>query len=129
LIERRYFAQRHWLVTALIIAALSGAGYEPVQKLFGPKVTTFVVTNEDVLQTVVASGRPPLNPRLILADEPTGDLDTQTANSVFELMRQVSAASGTTVLLVTHNMDLAGRCDRVIAPVDGSIVSDRAVST
>jgi lipoprotein-releasing system ATP-binding protein len=100
-----------------------------VQKPFGPKVTTFVVTNEDVLQTVVASGRPPLNPRLILADEPTGDLDTQTANSVFELMRQVSAASGTTVLLVTHNMDLAGRCDRVIAPVDGSIVSDRAVST
>jgi lipoprotein-releasing system ATP-binding protein len=69
-----------------------------------------------------------LNPRLILADEPTGNLDTQSANSVFELMRQVSAASGTTVLLVTHNMDLASRCDRIVTLVDGSIVSDRAVS-
>jgi lipoprotein-releasing system ATP-binding protein len=69
-----------------------------------------------------------LNPRLILADEPTGNLDTQSANSVFELMRQVSAAGGTTVLLVTHNMDLASRCDRIVTLVDGSIVSDRAVS-
>jgi lipoprotein-releasing system ATP-binding protein len=64
-----------------------------------------------------------LNPRLILADEPTGNLDTQTANSVFELMRQVSAASGATVRLVTHNMDLAGRCDRVVTLVTSLIGS------
>lgn len=69
-----------------------------------------------------------LNPRLILADEPTGNLDTQSANSVFELLRRVSAASGTTVLLVTHNMDLASRCDRIVTLVDGSVVADRAVS-
>jgi lipoprotein-releasing system ATP-binding protein len=66
-----------------------------------------------------------LNPSLILADEPTGNLDTQSANNVFELMRQVSAASGTTVLLVTHNLQLAKRCDRIIELVDGTIVSDR----
>ena len=69
-----------------------------------------------------------LKPRLILADEPTGNLDTQSANSVFELMRQVSAASGTTVLLVTHNMSLAARCDRVIELIDGRVVSDRATA-
>jgi lipoprotein-releasing system ATP-binding protein len=67
-----------------------------------------------------------LNPMLILADEPTGNLDTQAANNVFELMKQISAASGTTVLLVTHNMDLARRCDRIIELVDGRVVSDRS---
>jgi lipoprotein-releasing system ATP-binding protein len=63
-----------------------------------------------------------LSPSLILADEPTGNLDTQSATNVFELLRQVSAASGTTVLLVTHNMALARRCDRIIELVDGNIV-------
>ena len=64
-----------------------------------------------------------LEPPLILADEPTGNLDTKSADSVFELMRQVSAASATTFLLVTHNMALAQRCDRIIELVDGRIVS------
>ena len=64
-----------------------------------------------------------LNPTLILADEPTGNLDTQSAMNVFALLREVSAASGTTVLLVTHNMDLARRCDRTIELVDGKIIS------
>jgi len=67
-----------------------------------------------------------LNPALILADEPTGNLDTQSADNVFQLMKQVSAASKTTVLLVTHNMDLARRCDRIIELVDGRLVSDHA---
>ena len=69
-----------------------------------------------------------LNPSLILADEPTGNLDTQSANNVFELMRKVSAASATTVLLVTHNMELARRCDRIIELVDGRVVADRALT-
>lgn len=64
-----------------------------------------------------------LSPALILADEPTGNLDTQSAMNVFELLQQVSAASATTVLLVTHNMDLARRCDRIIELVDGRVVS------
>ena len=65
------------------------------------------------------------NPTLILADEPTGNLDTESANGVFGLLREVSAASGTTVLLVTHNMDLASRCDRIIKLVDGRVVGDQ----
>jgi lipoprotein-releasing system ATP-binding protein len=60
-------------------------------------------------------------PPLILADEPTGNLDTKSANAVFELMRGISREDGTTFLMVTHNMELARRCDRIIEVVDGRI--------
>jgi len=62
-----------------------------------------------------------MNPDLVLADEPTGNLDTKSADAVFELMRQVNRDSGTSFLLVTHDMDLARRCDRIIEVVDGRI--------
>ena len=62
-----------------------------------------------------------MNPDLVLADEPTGNLDTKSAGAVFELMRQVNRDSGTSFLLVTHNLDLARRCDRIIEVVDGRI--------
>ena len=63
-----------------------------------------------------------MRPDLVLADEPTGNLDTKSTDAVFELMRQVNRTSGTSFLLVTHNMDLARRCDRIIEVVDGMIV-------
>jgi lipoprotein-releasing system ATP-binding protein len=62
-----------------------------------------------------------MNPALILADEPTGNLDTKSANAAFEMMRRVNRTNGTTFLLVTHNMDLARRCDRIVEVVDGRI--------
>jgi lipoprotein-releasing system ATP-binding protein len=64
-----------------------------------------------------------MSPDLVLADEPTGNLDTKSADSVFELMRQVNRESGTTFLMVTHNLDLARRCDRIIDVVDGRIAN------
>jgi lipoprotein-releasing system ATP-binding protein len=64
-----------------------------------------------------------MKPALILADEPTGNLDTKSAESVFEMMRHVNQTSRTTFLIVTHNMNLAERCDRVVEVVDGRIVS------
>jgi len=64
-----------------------------------------------------------MNPPLVLADEPTGNLDTKSADSVFALMRQVNREQGTTILFVTHNHELAARCDRTIQVVDGRIVS------
>ena len=66
-----------------------------------------------------------MNPALVLADEPSGNLDTANADAVFDLMRDVNVASGTTFLIVTHDPRLAQRCDRIIELVDGTIVSDR----
>ena len=66
-----------------------------------------------------------MQPALVLADEPTGNLDTQSANSVFDLLREVSQG-GTTFLIVTHDPRLAARCDRLIEMVDGRIQTDKA---
>jgi putative ABC transport system ATP-binding protein len=59
-------------------------------------------------------------PRLLLADEPTGNLDTQMARSVMELLEQINAA-GTTIVMVTHDPDLARRAQRHIHIVDGQV--------
>jgi lipoprotein-releasing system ATP-binding protein len=65
-----------------------------------------------------------MNPALVLADEPSGNLDTRTADGIFDLLREVNEASATTFLIVTHDPRLARRCDRIIELVDGRIVSD-----
>jgi lipoprotein-releasing system ATP-binding protein len=63
-------------------------------------------------------------PALVLADEPTGNLDTKTADDVFETLRRFNRELGTALLVVTHDPRLAGRCGRVVELVDGRIVSD-----
>jgi lipoprotein-releasing system ATP-binding protein len=67
-----------------------------------------------------------MNPSLVLADEPTGNLDTHSADDVFTLLREVNQRLQTTFLIVTHDPRLAARCDRIIEMVDGRIVSDQA---
>ena len=62
-----------------------------------------------------------MNPAVLLADEPTGNLDTKSADAVFALLRQVNQEQGTSVLFVTHNPNLAERCDKTIQVVDGQI--------
>jgi lipoprotein-releasing system ATP-binding protein len=62
-----------------------------------------------------------MNPSLLLADEPTGNLDTKSAQGVFDLMREVNSAHGTTVLVVTHNHQLAAQCGRIVQIVDGRV--------
>ena len=61
------------------------------------------------------------NPPLLLADEPTGNLDTESGNLVLQTLMQIRAQAGTTVILVTHDPELAGRMDRVMTLVDGMI--------
>ena len=64
------------------------------------------------------------HPPLVLADEPTGNLDTKSADEAFALMREVNREQGVAFLLVTHDPRLAERCDRVIELLDGRVVSE-----
>jgi lipoprotein-releasing system ATP-binding protein len=61
------------------------------------------------------------SPRLLLADEPTGDLDGTTAARVFELIERLHADHGLTSILVTHNMELAQRCTRILRLANGRL--------
>jgi lipoprotein-releasing system ATP-binding protein len=65
-----------------------------------------------------------MGPSLVLADEPTGNLDTHTTDDIFALLRQFNAERGTAFLIVTHDPRLAARCDRIVELVDGGIVRD-----
>ncbi len=64
------------------------------------------------------------SPQLVLADEPTGNLDTQTSDSIFEMLRRFNRERGTALLIVTHDPRLAARCDRIVNLVDGRIATD-----
>jgi len=63
------------------------------------------------------------NPRLLLADEPTGDLDESTAGCVFDLIERLHASHGLTSILVTHNMELAARCSRILRLESGRLAA------
>jgi putative ABC transport system ATP-binding protein len=65
-------------------------------------------------------------PPVLLADEPTGNLDTHTGADILKLIRDLHQRLGSTVLIVTHDLHVAESCSRVIALCDGQIVEDRA---
>jgi putative ABC transport system ATP-binding protein len=68
------------------------------------------------------------NPPLLLADEPTGNLDSEASEVVLDALQSVRRELGTTVIIVTHSMELAQRTERILELVDGVIVSDRRVN-
>jgi len=77
-------------------------------------------------QQRVAIARALINrPALVLADEPTGAVDTQTAQEVIGVMRRLNREEGVTFALVTHDLDLAAQTDRMIRLKDGKVVSDQ----
>ena len=66
------------------------------------------------------------NPSILMCDEPTGNLDTRTSKEVIQLFREMNEASGITVILVTHDQDVARCARRIIALRDGEVVEDTA---
>ena len=64
------------------------------------------------------------NPPLLLADEPTGNLDTSSSEIVMEAFRRIQKEMNTTIIVVTHDMDVASQLDRVITLIDGHIAED-----
>jgi putative ABC transport system ATP-binding protein len=67
-------------------------------------------------------------PKLVLADEPTGNLDTETGQQVIALLFDLARRQGTTLILITHDNALAERCDRIVRLADGRIVEDRTTA-
>ena len=68
-----------------------------------------------------------LEPPLVLADEPTGNLDTASSSEVFALLRRIHSERGTSFIVVTHDPRLAAQCDRLVELVDGRIARDEGI--
>ncbi len=115
-------ATHGWLnqeMPAIALELLGRVGLEPWSK---HKATDLSGGQQ---QRVAIARALAMKPPLVLADEPTGNLDTKSADGVFDLLREVNLGLGTTFLIVTHDPRLAQRCDRIIELVDGRIMSDR----
>jgi putative ABC transport system ATP-binding protein len=79
-------------------------------------------------QQRVALARAFMNrPKILFCDEPTGNLDGDTAHAMVELIFGLNRERGTTLILVTHDLELARRCQRIIRLKSGAVVSDESV--
>src|SRR5262245_54515344 len=65
-----------------------------------------------------------MNPRVLLADEPTGNLDAQTGGEIVRLLREINREEGVTIVMVTHNLDLVSATDRVVRMAGGVVTDD-----
>jgi putative ABC transport system ATP-binding protein len=65
-------------------------------------------------------------PRVLLADEPTGNLDTKTGGEILDLLERINREVGSTLVMVTHDAEAAGVCQRILSLKDGKLVSDRS---
>lgn len=76
-------------------------------------------------QQKVAIGRAlMINPKIILADEPTGNLDTKSSNEIIQLLKKTNEEYKQTIIMITHNMEIAKLADRIIQLEDGKIISN-----
>jgi putative ABC transport system ATP-binding protein len=68
-------------------------------------------------------------PKLLLADEPTGNLDEHTGEDITDLLFALNRETNSTLVLVTHDMELAGRCDRILRLHDGQLIEQKTPET
>jgi len=69
------------------------------------------------------------SPKILFADEPTGNLDNATGHRIFELLQSLNSEGGSTIVVVTHDISLASRASRMIRLLDGAVVEDTSVSS
>jgi lipoprotein-releasing system ATP-binding protein len=109
--------QHEWIVHNLDLVQMAHAKDKRPAELSGGMPQRVAIARALVLQ-----------PPLILADEPTGNLDTASSDEVFTQLRHIHRTLGTTFVIVTHDPRLATRCDRLVELVDGRISRDEAIS-
>ncbi len=68
-----------------------------------------------------------MRPTLVLGDEPTGAVDSETSRQILDLMRRLNQEEGITFVIVTHDLDLAGQTERMIRLRDGRVIGDHSV--
>ena len=68
------------------------------------------------------------NPSILLADEPTGNLDSKTGLAIMEIIKKLNTEQNATIIMVTHEPEIAAKAKRIVELIDGNIVSDKAVS-
>jgi len=111
-------AQRRHALDLLAQVGLTGAEHKRPAELSG-----------GMQQRVAIARAVVLDPPLVLADEPTGNLDQASSNEVFALLRRLHAQQGTSIVVVTHDEHLVQRCDRLLELVDGQIDRDERATT
>jgi cell division transport system ATP-binding protein len=105
-----------------VIEALRAVGMEHKQPTLASVLSAGEQQRACIARAIVNS------PIILLADEPTGNLDTQTGDELFELLRKLNETLGTAFIIVTHNEKLSHQTDRLIHLQDGTILEDRCRS-
>jgi hypothetical protein len=105
-------------VSSVVIGANDWAGAWAVDELGNPLLP--VIPGGERQRVAVARALV-LKPTLLLADEPTGNLDADTGNDIVRILRELNQQDGLTIVMVTHNMELAASCDRIVRLAHGRI--------
>ncbi len=112
------------------VYARKNLGYDPIKKAMGIMERFGIASKANSYPNRISGGQQQrvaiarsliMNPKLILADEPTGNLDTKTGDEIMKLLKELNKEEDITVLIVTHEPDIAAKTNRKIVIVDGAL--------